>query len=412
MVPEGWRSCTYNDVVELNPETLATSTPADYTFEYLDIGSISRPGKVGPTKRLRFSDAPSRARRRVRAGDTIVSMVRPYLRSFAFLAAPPGDMVVSTGFAVLRPKEAVDPLFIYQTVLRSEFVDFLVDRQTGSNYPAVSAADVSEAPLLIPPLSEQRKIVAILFSIDDAIEKTEAVIEQLEVVKLAMLEELLMRGLPGRYNRFKTTEAGEILEAWRTTEIGAVCERMFVGIAQAATHAYVTLGGVPIIRTTNVRPNQLRKDDVLRISSDFADAMRSKALRTGDVLTARTGYPGTSVVVPEEYDGAQCFTLLVSRPGPELVSSYLCHLMNSSVGQHIVSRGQAGGAQQNLNVTVLQKAKIALPPVSEQEEIATAIDCIYHRLATEVDTLSHLNHLKRSMMAVLLTGALRVPPSA
>ena len=72
----------------------------------------------------------------------------------------------------------------------------------------------------VPPLGEQRKIAAILSSVDEAIEATQAVIDQLQVVKKAMMAELLTRGLPGRHTKFKMTEIGEIPEAWEVRPVG------------------------------------------------------------------------------------------------------------------------------------------------------------------------------------------------
>ncbi len=138
--------------------------------------------------------------------------------------------------------------------------------------------------------------------------------------------------------------------------------------------------------------------------------MRSKALRAGDVLSARTGYPGTSVVVPPEFDGAQCFTMLVSRPGPRLVGKFLSHVMNSPLGERIVTRGQAGGAQQNLNVGVFEEAMVALPTIAEQQSIVAAIDAAYEREAQEESCATGLRHLKSALMSVLLTGEVRVTP--
>jgi type I restriction enzyme, S subunit len=290
-----------------------------------------------------------------------------------------------------------------------ETVDFASMVQPGA-VPSVNGTMVGEINLLLPPFEEQRKIAAVLSSVDDAIEATRAVIDQLQVVKKAMMAELLTRGLPGRHTRFKQTEIGEVPEAWDVVRIGDVCERMFVGIAQAATHAYVPEGGVPIIRSTNVRPNRLRKDDVLRISDAFADEMKSKALRGGDVLSARTGYPGTSVVVPAEFHGAQCFTMLVSRPSPRLRAQLLCHLMNSAIGTQIVAHGQAGGAQQNLNVGVFEQAQVALPPLEEQEQICRAIDAVYEREWAEEIVVASLAATKAALMSVLVTGEVRVTP--
>ena len=81
----------------------------------------------------------------------------------------------------------------------------------------ISFKTLSELLLHHPLLAEQRKIAAILSSVDDAIEKTQAVIDQVQVVKRGLMQELLTRGLPGRHTRFKQTEIGEIPEdCWRS----------------------------------------------------------------------------------------------------------------------------------------------------------------------------------------------------
>lgn len=282
----------------------------------------------------------------------------------------------------------------------------------GSTHNTIYMPVFEGLQVLLPPIPEQRKIAAILSSVDDAIESTQAVIDQLGVVKKAMMAELLTRGLPGRHTRFKQTEIGEVPEEWEVVRLGEACERMFVGIAQAATHAYVTSGGVPIIRTTNVRPNLLRADDILRINETFADEMRSKRLRAGDVLSARTGNPGTSIVVPDEFDGAQCFTLLVSRPGPRLLPRFMCHVMNSEIGARIVQQGQAGGAQQNLNVGVFETACVGLPSVEEQRALCACVDAIYEREWSDGAALVGLRALKSALMSVLLPGEVRVMSDA
>ncbi len=244
---------------------------------------------------------------------------------------------------------------------------------------------------------------------DDAIEKTQEVIDQVQVVKRGLMQELLTRGLPGRHTRFKQTEIGKIPEEWEVRELSDLCHRTFVGIAQAATHAYAEQG-VPIVRTTNVRENGLDMDSLLRITEEFAGEMKGKTLCAGDVLTARTGYPGTSVVVPESLAGGQCFTLLVSRPGPRLRSRFLCHTMNSDIGSRIVNRGQAGGAQQNLNVSVFKKAQLGVPSLEEQDAICDVLDACYGLVDREENQKEALCAIKSSLMPVLLTGELRVSP--
>ena len=186
-----WRASTLGSLAQVNPEQLGSRTDPDYLLEYLDISAIEQPGVIGDTRTLRFEDAPSRARRVVREGDILVSTVRPYLRNFARVRQALDNLVVSTGYAVVRPGDGVDGRFLYQHILSSGFVEYLKPRMSGSNYPAVTAHDVKAYPLFLPPLPEQREIAAILSGMDDAIEKTRAFIDQAQIVKRGLMSVLL-----------------------------------------------------------------------------------------------------------------------------------------------------------------------------------------------------------------------------
>ncbi|MDZ7778956.1 MAG: restriction endonuclease subunit S [Gemmatimonadota bacterium] len=82
--------------------------------------------------------------------------------------------------------------------------------------------DLMGERLLLPPLPEQRKIAAILSSVDDAIAATRKVIEQTERVKQGLLQTLMTRGIG--HTRFKQTEIGEIPEEWEVVTLEDVCE--------------------------------------------------------------------------------------------------------------------------------------------------------------------------------------------
>ena len=182
---------TLGDVASVNPEQLSSRTAPAYLLEYLDIAAIERTGAIGRSRAFRFADAPSRARRLAREGDILVSTVRPYLRNFARIRKVPDNLIVSTGYAVVRPKESVDGDFLYQHILSAGFVEFLKPRMSGSNYPAVTARDVEAYPVVLPPLAQQRKIGAILSSLDDAIDKARAVVDQECAVQRALTSILL-----------------------------------------------------------------------------------------------------------------------------------------------------------------------------------------------------------------------------
>ena len=187
----GWKKRRLRDCAWVNPEQLTSRTKPSFLMEYIDIAAIERPGIIGRTQTFQFADAPSRARRLARKGDILISTVRPYLRNFARIREAPDNLVVSTGYAVIRPKDVVDGDFLYQQILSASFVKFLKSRMSGSNYPAVAASDVEAYPISLPPLAQQRKFGATLSSLDDAVAKMRTVINRVSGVKEALMSVLL-----------------------------------------------------------------------------------------------------------------------------------------------------------------------------------------------------------------------------
>ena len=280
---------------------------------------------------------------------------------------------------------------------------------SGSAQPQITRRGISGLCFPCPPLPEQRKIATILSSVDATIEKTEAVIEQLQAVKKAMMQELLTRGLPGRHRRFKKTEIGEVPSEWEVVELATVCERIVVGIVIKPASHYVA-DGVMALRSKNVREDRLELDDVVFISQASNRELFKSQLRAGDVLTVRTGYPGTSCVVPRDLDGANCVDLIISTPGPTLRGSFLSRFINSEAGKAVVAIGKGGLAQQHFNVGAMKRMKVPIPDSAEQDEIVGRLAAIDKQINSERQAGDSVAQLKSALMSVLLTGELRVTP--
>ncbi|QJD15870.1 restriction endonuclease subunit S [Paracoccus sanguinis] len=132
-------------------------------------------GGVESTSELQFHAAPSRARRVVRSGDTLVSTVQTYLKAIATVPQAPDNLIASTGFCVIRPCEEIDAAFL-GWVMRSEpLVGEIVARSVGVSYPATNASEVVKLEVPLPDLDTQRRIAAYLADktarIDALIEK-------------------------------------------------------------------------------------------------------------------------------------------------------------------------------------------------------------------------------------------------
>ena len=410
----GWRSITLGELAQINPDQLGSRIDPSYVLEYLDIAAIEQPGVIGPSRTLKFSEAPSRARRRAREGDILVSTVRPYLRNFARIRESTNNLVASTGYAVVRPDDRVDGSFLYQHVMSDGFVAFLKPRMRGSNYPAVKSADVEEYTLSLPSLDEQRKIAAILSSVDDAIDKTRAVIDQVQIVKRGLMQELLTRGLPGRHKRFKRTPIGEIPGAWDSAPLGSRAE-LQPGFAFKSRD--FSANGDRLLRGSNVGVGRLvwSDDKTKYFPSERREEVKDYELQEGDIVVAMDR--------PFVSDGFKIATmtaddlpaLLLQRVGRfrrfrRLAPRYLWQLLQSGYVKAHLQIAQKGTDLPHISKSEIESSICPFPPVDEQERIATrlgALDMYASRLEQERQQTSLL---KASLMSVLLTGELRVTP--
>jgi len=148
-VPEGWEVTMLGDCCGINEQSIRKDEITG-EIEYVDIAAVSV-GRLDAVQRLSYEEAPSRARRRARHGDTIWSCVRPNRRSYLFIHSPAINTIVSTGFAVLSPS-LFGPSYLHQLVTQPEFVDYLVANADGSAYPAVRPEHFASAPVLRPPI--------------------------------------------------------------------------------------------------------------------------------------------------------------------------------------------------------------------------------------------------------------------
>ena len=165
-----------------------------------------------------------------------------------------------------------------------------------------------------------------------------------------------------------------------------------------------------MFRNQNIKAGYLDDGDVLYIDPEYEKTYRNKRLQGGDLLTARTGYPGTTCVVPSRYESAQSFTTLITRPNTaEIDSSFLCVYINSEAGQKFFEQGQIGGAQKNVNAGTLRKMPVPIPPPPEQRAIATALSDVDALLGWLDRLIAKKRDLKQAAMQQLLTGQTRLP---
>lgn len=208
---------------------------------------------------------------------------------------------------------------------------------------------------------------------------------------------------------YKQTEVGILPEEWMTKSCAEISDLITVGIVVRPTQYYAR-NGVPALRSANVREAGIDPTHLVFIT-EGAHALLSKSrVRSGDMLTVRTGYPGTSAVVPPEFDGANCIDVLITRPGKTVSPIFLAAWVNSPFGKAQVLRNQGGLAQQHFNVGELRALVVALPPTkAEQEAIAEALSDADALIESLEQLVAKKQRIKHGAMQELLTGQKRLP---
>ena len=145
-IPEGWGVRPLGDVASLNPESWSRSN-VPQELEYVDLAN-TKWGIIEATQHYLWKDAPSRAKRILRSGDTIVGTVRPGNGSYSLIGTE--GLTGSTGFAVLRPLHSRYRGLVYLAVTDTENIERLAYRADGAAYPAVRPEVVGETEVVLP----------------------------------------------------------------------------------------------------------------------------------------------------------------------------------------------------------------------------------------------------------------------
>lgn len=160
-VPEHWQIKPLKRWVRLNERALGEKTDPEFEFRYVDIGSVKTGRLAKELERMRFDAAPSRARRVLRRGDTIISTVRTYLKAIWYVDEDASDLIASTGFAVMTPGADVEPEYLGYVIQSSAFVDRVSANSIGIAYPAIAETVLGRFPVAMPPtIAEQQRILA------------------------------------------------------------------------------------------------------------------------------------------------------------------------------------------------------------------------------------------------------------
>lgn len=304
-----------------------------------------------------------------------------------------------------------DVKWLYYYFARPHFYKKLEFLATGTGSKRIHPDALYTQAILLPPLPEQQKIAAILGSVDKAVEKTRAVIEQTRNLKRAMMQELLTRGIPGRHKKFKKTPVGEIPEEWEVVRLGDLAH-VQTGIAKNTKNRPENMIKVPYLRVANVQDGYVDLLEIKHIEVDSENIERY-LLRKGDVLFNEGGDNdklGRGCVWEAQI--SPCLHqnhVFAVRCSSKLTPYYLATYAASPKGKEFfLSSAKQTTNLASINSTQLKAFAIPLPPIREQQDIMDMFKQIDNRLSTDAAVLDGFGRMKDALMQNLLTGQIRV----
>ena len=453
-LPDGWGWATLGEICEHVVHVDPTRNPSK-AFRYVDISSISNETfNIVNSKKYVGAKAPSRARKPIRAGDILVSTVRTYLRNVAMVPPELDGEICSTGLCVLRPiREIADSRFVFRYVLTKEFINKLTREQRGISYPAVTDRYVYAQPIPLPPLAEQKRIMA----------KTEELLSRIKAAKQSIQK---IRFLVRRFHQFVLTKAfrGELTERDPKDE---PAEKLIVRIKQERRRKWeedlrakgkdpkkykykepepviaeylpemprswiwTRLGYVALVMDVDHKmPKSVKqgvpfispKDFIGNVDVDFNNAKRiapedferlSRKCKPefGDVLISRIGTIGKVRLVPSGVQFGISYSLAILRPVQSVLDrKYLFYALQSPIIQDQARERTRSIGVPDLGLKDMNNFAFPLPSLAEQRLIVSRIDQLFafvDDVEKSVDAASnHIEELNESILNRAFRGQL------
>jgi type I restriction enzyme S subunit len=272
--------------------------------------------------------------------------------------------------------------------------------------PKLMNGTFAEIHFKLPPLFEQQKIAAILTSVDEVIEQTQAQIDKLKDLKIGIMQELLTNGIG--HTEFKNTPVGRIPAEWVVMPLIEVVKKIID--CEHKTAPYVGKSEYPVIRTSNVRNGELVHKDMKFTTKNGFDEWTKRAIPTvGDVLFTREAPAGESCLVPENVKLCMGQRMVLLRPDKSIVNpDYFSLYLNSEASSKEIYELSIGTTVSRINIDDIKKIKCVVPSLIEQKKIAEVVISIQNSIDKKQQKLNSSLSIKEGLMQDLLTGKVRV----
>ena len=412
-IPAHWEANRLKHIATSNDEALPDRTDPALELTYVDISSVDEIDGITRREALTFGAAPSRARRIVCDGDIIISTVRTYLRAIASIVNPETNLIVSTGFAVIRPR-SIDSSFAAYAVRAPYFVEGVVANSLGVSYPAIKANELVSLVVACPSHEEQLAIARFLdretAKIDALAAKKERLIELLREKRAAVISEAVTKGLdPDVPMKDSGIDwLGEIPAHWETKRLKHIATSNDDALPDR-TDPTLALTYVDISSVDDV-------DGITRreaITFGVAPSRARRIVRDGDIIisTVRTYLRAIASIANSETNLVVSTGFAVIRPR-SIDGSFAAYAVRNPYFVESVVANSVGVSYPAINAHELVSLAVACPGHEEQVAIARFLDRetakIDALVAKVLEAIEHLRELRNALISAAVTGKIDV----
>lgn len=377
---DSWDLKKLDHIAEVNPKT--KELPA--SFFYIDLESVSE-GLLIQRKKIDINEAPSRAQRLLEKSDVLFQMVRPYQQNNFYFDLD-GDYVASTGYAQIRTK--LNSKYIYYVLHSKKFLDEVINRCTGTSYPAINSSELSSIEVAFPSIREQTKIASFLSAVDEKISQLMQKYQLLSQYKQGMMQKLFSQQL-----RFKADDGSEFGE-WENKTLGEVGENI-IGLTYSPTDVTNDSTGILVLRSSNIKEGRLDKSDQVRVNKKIKDKI---IIQPNDILICtRNGSQrliGKSVIIND--DEIMTFGAFMSVYRSHY-NRFIAYLMQTPWFFEQVQMN-LGARINQITTGTLNEFTFDFPCLEEQTKIANFLSAIDQKIEVVVQQIEQAKTWKKGLL--------------
>ena len=413
-LPKEWREVTVGtvaDVIDPHPSHRAPNEDP-LGIPFAGIGDLDEYGRVREDKVRKVSHEIFEEHiKRYKITDNSIGFGRvASLGKIIDFKVFKRKVTISPTMAIVEPRGGMSKSFLVHCLRSQETEGQINFFLTGSTRSSLGIALLRNLLVPEPPLPEQKKIVAILSSVDEVIEKTRAQIDKLKDLKTGMMQELLTKGIgPGGvpHTEFKDSPVGQIPVGWNVVLMDCICKKITDGEHQTPKRSAY---GYYLLSARNIRDGYIALDNVDFIdTSEYQRISKRIEPQEGDILISCSGSIGRTAIVPKKLKFSMVRSVAILQPKRDLVDSqYLAHQISSPLIQTQIEKSLSQLAQANLFQAPIKALNVVLPPMTEQLKIAQVVNSLVEVINEKTMNLNRTNSLKKALMQDLLTGKVRV----